>query len=78
MITTSILLHDGLWVGLTLAAFGCFRFIYRPLKQPLLHPVLWSTLFLVLLVAITHHPLSAYEQETAPLVWPCRCGKGAR
>jgi putative effector of murein hydrolase len=58
-----------LWAGVTLAAFFLLRRIFLALKHPLLHPILWSTLAVVLLLAISGHPIAAYRQESAPLVW---------
>jgi putative effector of murein hydrolase len=43
--------------------------IYYRVGHPMLHPVLWSTILLVVLVRAAHHPLVSYSQETAPLVW---------
>jgi putative effector of murein hydrolase len=52
-----------------LVAFFACRKIYLRLGHSLLHPVLWSTLVLVAIIGITRHPISAYREETAPLVW---------
>ena len=58
-----------LWSGITLAVFfGCRR-IFLALKHPLLHPILWATLAVVLLLALSRHPVAAYREESAPLVW---------
>src|SRR3984893_17411134 len=69
MIPFSDMLRDGVWITATVGFFLACRVIYRRLGHSLLHPVLWSTLLLVGLVAITHPPISAYQTETAPLVW---------
>lgn len=63
------ILGEVCWIAATVGSFLICRMIYQRLGQPLLHPVLWSTMVLVVLIGITHHPLSAYRQETAPLVW---------
>ena len=63
------LLTTTLWTAVTLAAFFGWRRIFLVLKHPLLHPILWATLVLVLLLAISRHPVAAYRQEAAPLVW---------
>jgi putative effector of murein hydrolase len=63
------ILADVCWIAATVGSFLICRMIYQRLGQPLLHPVLWSTIVVVVLIGITHHPLSAYRQETAPLVW---------
>jgi putative effector of murein hydrolase len=63
------ILGDVCGIAATVGSFLICRMIYQRLGQPLLHPGLWSTMVLVMLVGITHHPLSAYRQETAPLVW---------
>jgi len=61
--------RDAVWIGTTLISFFFCRHVYLRLGHPLLHPVLWSTLILVAVVSLTRHPISAYCQETAPLVW---------
>ncbi|MGA8655889.1 MAG: LrgB family protein [Chthoniobacterales bacterium] len=58
-----------LWSAATLAAFFCWRRIFQALKHPLLHPILWATLIVVFFLAIDRHPVAAYRQESAPLVW---------
>jgi putative effector of murein hydrolase len=58
-----------LWSGVTLAAFFSCRYIFLKIKHPLLHPILWSTLTVVLLLVVTGHPIAAYRQESIPLVW---------
>jgi putative effector of murein hydrolase len=63
------LLTTALWTAVTLAAFFGWRRIFLVLKHPLLHPILWATLVLVLLLTISRHPVAAYRQESAPLVW---------
>ena len=63
------ILSDGFWLAITVVAFVACRKVYQRLGHPLLHPVLWSTLVLVAIVAITRHSPSAYRQETAALVW---------
>jgi putative effector of murein hydrolase len=69
MIGSLNLLHAGLWLSITLLAFfGCRR-VYLRSNHALLHPVLWSPLLLVGILAVTRHPVSAYRQEAAPLVW---------
>lgn len=69
MTAVETILRDGLWLSITVAVFFACRKVYLRLGHPLLHPVLWSTLVLVALVLVTHHPISAYREETAPLVW---------
>jgi len=63
------LLNTVLWSAVTLAAFFGWRRIFLVLKHPLLHPILWATLVVVLLLAIGRHPVTTYRQESAPLVW---------
>lgn len=63
------LLHDGLWLSITLLAFFVCRRVYLRSNHALLHPVLWSPLLLVAILAVAHHPVSVYRQEAAPLVW---------
>ena len=58
-----------LWSGVTLAVFFIWRRLFLMLKHPLLHPILWSTLAVVILLVVTSHPVAAYRQESAPLVW---------
>jgi putative effector of murein hydrolase len=58
-----------LWSAATVAAFFAWRCIFLALKHPLLHPILWGTLVIVLALAIGRHPVAAYRQESAPLVW---------
>jgi putative effector of murein hydrolase len=57
------------WSGITLAVFFAWRRIFLALKNPVLHPILWTTLAVALLLALGRHPVAAYRQETAPLVW---------
>ena len=63
------LLTTVFWSGITLAVFFGWRRIFLALKQPLLHPILWATLAIVLLLVVGQHPVAAYRQESAPLVW---------
>lgn len=55
--------------GITLGVFFSWRRMFVALKHPLLHPILWATLAIVLLLALTQHPVAAYRQESSPLVW---------
>jgi putative effector of murein hydrolase len=57
------------WSALTLAVFFGWRRFFLALKHPLLHPILWTTLAVVLLLALCRHPVAAYREESAPLVW---------
>jgi putative effector of murein hydrolase len=63
------ILGNCFWLAITVVAFFACRKVYLRLGHPLLHPVLWSTLVLAAIVAVTSHPPSAYRQETAALVW---------
>jgi putative effector of murein hydrolase len=63
------LLSTVLWSGITVAVFFGWRRIFVVLKHPLLHPILWSTLVVVLLLTLTQHPVAGYRLETTPLVW---------
>ena len=63
------LLATVFWSGITLAVFFGWRRIFVALKHPLLHPILWATLVIVLLLALAQHPAATYRQETTPLVW---------
>src|SRR5260221_3740382 len=62
-------LSATLWCGITLAAFFCWRRLFLWIKHPLLHPILWSTVIVVLLLVLTSHSFTAYRQESAPLLW---------
>jgi putative effector of murein hydrolase len=57
------------WSGITLAVFFGWRRIFVALKHPVLHPILWATLAVVLLLALGRHPVATYREESAPLVW---------
>ena len=63
------LLSAVFWSGITLAVFFGWRRIFLTLKHPVLHPILWATVGVVLLLALGQHSVAAYRQETAPLVW---------
>jgi putative effector of murein hydrolase len=63
------LLSTVLWSGITVAVFFGWRRIFVALKHPLLHPILWSTVVIVLLLTFTQHSVAGYRQETTPLVW---------
>jgi putative effector of murein hydrolase len=63
------LLATVFWSAITLAVFFGWRRIFVALKHPLLHPILWATVVMVLLLALAQHPAATYRQETAPLVW---------
>jgi putative effector of murein hydrolase len=57
------------WSGVTLAAFFGWRRIFLALKHPVLHPILWATLAVVILLALGRHSVAAYREESAPLSW---------
>lgn len=57
------------WSGITLAVFFGWRRIFLSLNHPVLHPILWATVAVVLLLALGQHPVAAYREETAPLAW---------
>jgi len=63
------LLATIFWCGITLAVFFSWRRMFVALKHPLLHPILWATLAIVLLLALAQHPVAAYREESSPLVW---------
>jgi hypothetical protein len=63
------LLSTVFWSAITLAVFFGWRRIFLALKHPLLHPILWATLAVALLLALGRHPVAAYREESAPLVW---------
>jgi putative effector of murein hydrolase len=63
------LLNTVLWSGITLAVFFGWRRVFLALKHPFLHPILWATLGVALLLALGQHSVAAYRDETAPLVW---------
>jgi putative effector of murein hydrolase len=63
------LLATVFWSGITLAVFFGWRRIFLVLKHSLLHPILWATLAVALLLVLTQHPVAAYREESAPLVW---------
>src|SRR5580700_7087029 len=57
------------WSGITLAVFFGWWRIFVALKHPVLHPILWATLAVVLLLALGRHPVATYREESAPLGW---------
>ena len=63
------LLTTLIWSAITLAGFFGWRRIFLATKNPLLHPILWATLVVVLVLAISRHPVAAFRQESGPLVW---------
>lgn len=63
------LLDTVFWSVVTLAVFFGWRRIFLALKHPLLHPILWATLAIVLVLALSRHPVAAYRKDSAPLVW---------
>ena len=63
------LLTTVFWSTVTLAVFFGWRRIFLALKHPLLHPILWATLAVVLLLAFSRYPVIAYREKSAPLVW---------
>jgi putative effector of murein hydrolase len=63
------LLNTVFWSVVTLAVFFGWRRIFLALKHPLLHPILWATLVIVLVLALSRHPVAAYRKDSAPLVW---------
>lgn len=63
------LLSTGFWSGITLAVFFGWRAIFLAIKLSVLHPILWATLAVALLLGLGQHPAAAYREETAPLVW---------
>jgi putative effector of murein hydrolase len=69
MMASESILSDGLWLAITVLVFFACRKVYLHLRHPLMHPVLWSTLVLVALVALTRHSVVEYRQETALLPW---------
>jgi putative effector of murein hydrolase len=63
------LLTTVFWSALTLTVFFGWRQIFLALKHPLLHPILWATLVVVLVLALSRYPVTAYREKSAPLVW---------
>jgi len=63
------LLTTVFWSTVTLTVFFGWRQIFLALKHPLLHPILWATLAVVLLLALSRYPVTAYREKSAPLVW---------
>jgi putative effector of murein hydrolase len=63
------LLTTVFWSTVTLTVFFGWRQIFLALKHPLLHPILWATLVVVLLLALSRYPVTAYREKSAPLVW---------
>ena len=63
------LLTTGFWSAVTLAVFFSWRRVFLALKHPLLHPILWATLAVVLILALIRYPVTAYREKSAPLVW---------
>lgn len=63
------LLSAVFWSGITLAVFFGWRRIFLALKHPVLHPILWATAAVALLLALSQHPVAAYREETASLIW---------
>ncbi len=57
------------WSAATIALFFGTRVIFMRTKNSLLHPVLWSTVALIVLIEITGHTYPAYAYETSWMVW---------
>ena len=57
------------WSGITVAVFFAWRRIFLAIKHPALHPILWATLAVIVLLALAQHPVIAYRKDSAPLVW---------
>lgn len=57
------------WSGITVAVFFSWRRIFLALKHPVLHPILWATLVVALVLELGQHSVAAYRTETAPLGW---------
>ena len=57
------------WSGITVAVFFAWRRIFLALKHPALHPILWATVAVIVLLALAQYPVAAYRKESAPLVW---------
>ena len=59
------------WTAVTLAVFFAARWIYRRLRSPLLHPVLWASVALVVFLELRggKHGYAAYRAGTEVLVW---------
>src|SRR4029077_6968360 len=62
-----VLVLDCNWLlwAVTLAVFFGWRQIFLALKHPLLHPILWATLVVVLLLALSRYPVTAYRERSA-------------
>jgi putative effector of murein hydrolase len=65
----TIIIRDTTWIGATLAIFFCCRAGYMRWPHAALHPVLWSTILVVGVLAVTRYPRSAFQAETQPSVW---------
>jgi putative effector of murein hydrolase len=63
------LLTTVFWSTVTLIVFFGWRQVFLALKHPLLHPILWATLAMVVLLALSRYPVTAYREKSAPLVW---------
>jgi putative effector of murein hydrolase len=57
------------WSGITVAVFFAWRRIFLAIKHPALHPILWATLAVIVLLALAQHPITAYRKDSGPLVW---------
>lgn len=57
------------WSLATIAVFYAARWVYLRTRQPLLHPVLWGSVALVVALELAGRPYAAYWQETQWLVW---------
>jgi predicted murein hydrolase (TIGR00659 family) len=50
------------WIALTVAVYAAASALYRRLRTPLLHPVLFSTLFVILILAAGKIPFAVYNE----------------
>ena len=58
-----------IWSLLTIAVFFGARRVFLKTKQPLLHPVLWGTIGMIILMETTGHAYADYKAKTSWLVW---------
>lgn len=58
-----------IWSALTIAIFFGMRWVFQRTKQPLLHPVLWATILVIVLIETSGHDYASYKAETSWLVW---------
>ncbi|HVU15600.1 MAG TPA: LrgB family protein [Candidatus Didemnitutus sp.] len=58
------------WTFITLAVFFSARWIYLRAKSPLLHPVMWASVTLIVVMeALGHGHYALYREQTTGMFW---------